>query len=133
MHFFHCRTSSLPNFFGSFVTQQQHQQQLHSADSSKETSSNVSLAQSGSDTQQFLVTKPPPQYEEATKQLKVKQVSTHDVIYRLVWKVLSPLLECVQDSVMLHLHYVKTQNYSVRSVEEIVSCFLAWKVCLQRC
>ncbi|KAJ9595059.1 hypothetical protein L9F63_013656, partial [Diploptera punctata] len=48
----HQRTSSLPNFFGSFVTQQQIQ-----SDSSKD----------------LMVTKPPPQYEEATKQLKVKQ------------------------------------------------------------
>jgi hypothetical protein len=42
-------------------------------------SSSVSLSHAGSDTQQFLVTKPPPQYDEATKQLKVKQVSTSHI------------------------------------------------------
>ncbi|KAK7863526.1 hypothetical protein R5R35_004976 [Gryllus longicercus] len=71
----HQRTSSLPNFIGSFLNHQQQQAQ-----------SSVQASQPSDDNQKpttdaipritnetLLIPKPPPQYEEATKQLKVKQ------------------------------------------------------------
>jgi hypothetical protein len=111
---FNYRTSSLPNFFGSFVTQQEHQQH-HPADTSKDVSSDVSMVHSGSDTQQFLLTKPPPQYEEATKQLKVKQVSTNDMLpLGLFGKVFLPCWLCTGQCQSQNIH--KTKNKSVLSI-----------------
>nr|CAD7256615.1 unnamed protein product [Timema shepardi] len=78
------QTASLPNFLGSFVTQQlqqqrqEHPQQPQQKQRQEHSQQPQQIAElhNTSEAPQFLLTKPPPQYEEATKLLKVKQEAT---------------------------------------------------------
>jgi hypothetical protein len=122
---FHYRTSSLPNFFGSFVTQQQ-----HSTSSSKEASPSVSLTQAGSDPQQFLVTKPPPQYEEATKQLKVKQVSNKHVGFEAIQQWLLRLFDNHCKSLRIFEHFFHSDLFTQDSYPVHPSPSMHIPICL---